>query len=87
MYFFDDVLQLHRMKFGISTGAGSRSALSALKYLSFGTNPNQVGLNIRDPGCSIHKLVNELVKRESVLLFQMEADFVQKSSHLWIGVM
>ena len=50
--------------------------LSALKYLSFGTNPSKEGLNIPDPRCFIDKLVNELVKCESVLLFQMEEDFV-----------
>ena len=50
--------------------------LSAAKYLSFGTNHNQVGLIIRHPRCFIDKLVNELVTRESVLFFQMEADSV-----------
>ena len=49
---------------------------SAAKYLSYGTNPYQVGLIIWHPRCSIDKLVNELVKYESVLFFQMEADSV-----------
>ena len=49
--------------------------LSAVNYLSFSTNPNQAGLNIWDPRSSIDKLVNELIKHESVLVFQMEADF------------
>ena len=49
---------------------------SALTYLSFGTNPDQVGSNIRDLRCSIDRFVNELVKHEIVSLFQMEADFL-----------
>ena len=48
--------------------------LSAPKFLLFGTSSNQAGLNIRDPSCFSDILVNESVKRESVFLFQIEAN-------------
>ena len=73
--FFDDVLQLHRMKFSILPGAGSRSVFISCKLSFIWYQPQSSRFkHLRSK--ELHWQTCEwTLKHESVLVFQMEANF------------